>query len=135
MVNEWELERALSNRGFVVINPETLSVQRQIALMQHAEVIVSSSGAALASAVFCPPGATVVEIIPPRYNERWLRLVAHARQLRWRGYFTQSSGEANRDLRALARQLPRIAAGRYNTRFALHVPSFEAFLLDGTWKE
>jgi capsular polysaccharide biosynthesis protein len=66
------LERALARRGFAVVHAERLSPRRQIALMRDAEVVVGASGAAMANALFAPPGARVVDIQPEVFASTWV---------------------------------------------------------------
>jgi capsular polysaccharide biosynthesis protein len=72
MLNERALERALMQRGFLVVHAEHLSPRRQIALMRTAEVVVGASGAALANALFAPPGARIVDIQPEVFASGWV---------------------------------------------------------------
>ena len=50
--NSAELEELLINNGFVIIEPEKLSVMQQIQIFSHAKIIIGSSGAALANVIF-----------------------------------------------------------------------------------
>lgn len=78
MVNEAELEAALRERGFAVVEPERLPVADQIALFRSAAVIAGPTGAAFANALFAPEGALVVEIQPENFRSDW---VAHLRRV------------------------------------------------------
>jgi capsular polysaccharide biosynthesis protein len=60
------LER-LTARGFVPIDPGTLSVQDQIDHFAAARVVVGPHGAALANLSFCRPGVRVLELFAPGY--------------------------------------------------------------------
>lgn len=60
--NEAELIDILERRGFEVVQPESLSVQQQIALFSEAGQIVAPAGAALTNMLFSPPGARIVGI-------------------------------------------------------------------------
>jgi len=60
--NEVDLSNALTERGFTVVEPETLSIEEQIDLYASAEYIVSLGGSALFNMVFCAPGTKVVTI-------------------------------------------------------------------------
>jgi hypothetical protein len=69
IVNEPELERILSSRGFISLDMALLSVEDQISIFKGANCIVSAHGSGLANIVFCAPGAKVVEIFGPRCGE------------------------------------------------------------------
>lgn len=60
LINNDALEAALETHGFVAVEPEALTFDQQVMLFQNARVIVSPTGAALANAMFCRPGAKVV---------------------------------------------------------------------------
>ncbi len=90
LVNEVELEAALSARGFAIVRPETLSVREQIALFHHAETVVAPAGAALANVLFCKPGTKVVEIQPSNFIGVWVRNIALLTGADWRALFAPS---------------------------------------------
>lgn len=60
MRNAAEVEALLSEFGFQVIEPETLSFAEQIRLFSAAESIVAQAGAALGNMIFAPQGCRVV---------------------------------------------------------------------------
>ena len=66
-VQESELWPSLESRGFVRLDPGTLSVQEQIDCFHAAEVIVAPHGAALSNLVFCQPGTRVLELFAHNY--------------------------------------------------------------------
>lgn len=90
MVGEAAFERALRTRGFKIVRPETLGAREQVALMRDAEIVVGASGAALANAVFMPPGARVVEIQPVNFTSQWVRAACRQVGVEWRGYVCAS---------------------------------------------
>lgn len=57
----------LEQRGFVRIDPGTMSVRDQIDYFAAADVIVALHGAALANLVFAKPGVKVLELFAPTY--------------------------------------------------------------------
>lgn len=63
LVNSEEIETLLVADGFVIVEPEKLTFLQQLQLFKHAKTIVSSTGAALASAVFCIPKTKVIVIM------------------------------------------------------------------------
>jgi len=68
LVNEPELLAALAARGFEVFRPEERAFAGQAAAFAAAECVVGVHGAAFSHLVFAPPGATVVELMPPGYE-------------------------------------------------------------------
>ncbi|HUS21492.1 MAG TPA: glycosyltransferase 61 family protein [Aeromicrobium sp.] len=61
------IEAMLRERGFVTIDPGTMSAQEQIDHFSAAEVIVGIHGAAMTNLVFAPVGVRVLELFAPRY--------------------------------------------------------------------
>lgn len=76
--SEAELMPALAARGFVAIQPETLSVVDQVRCLGSARWIVAPHGAALANMVFAPPGARVMELFHPQHKNRCYKNLAAA---------------------------------------------------------
>lgn len=62
LLNEEALIEALAQRGFQIVEPETLSFADQVRLFWEAELVVGLGGAALFNVVFCKPGTRVVSI-------------------------------------------------------------------------
>jgi capsular polysaccharide biosynthesis protein len=65
VVNEDEVMEALLPLGFELVRSERHTVREQAAMFAGAAVVVAPHGAGLANAIFCSPGATVVEIASP----------------------------------------------------------------------
>jgi hypothetical protein len=63
IANRAAMIEALAHLGFAAIQPEKLTFDEQALTFADAEIIVIEFGAAMANAMFCPPGTTVVEII------------------------------------------------------------------------
>lgn len=61
------VEAMLGDRGFVTIDPGSMSVQEQIDHFAAADVIVGIHGAAMTNLVFARPGVRVLELFAPRY--------------------------------------------------------------------
>lgn len=68
LINEKEVIKFFVEFGFDVVFPEELSVSEQSYLFASADIIVATSGAAMANILFCEPGTTVVCIIPREHN-------------------------------------------------------------------
>lgn len=73
--NEGDLMKSLSELGFVSVSPEELSLEKQIALFNNAEVIVSSSGAAMSNLLFCKAGAKVFIIDGVKHQSSMYSLI------------------------------------------------------------
>jgi len=64
IVNEAEIQEALVAGGFVVVEPERLSLDDQMALYSGAGMIVGATGAAMTNLLFCQPDCPTVVMIP-----------------------------------------------------------------------
>jgi len=62
IANEDELTTMLSQHGYAVVRPETLTVREQIDLFSRASHIVGASGAAMTNMLYAAPGAHIVTI-------------------------------------------------------------------------
>jgi capsular polysaccharide biosynthesis protein len=78
LVNEPELQAALTARGFVTLQPEQVSVAEQARLLGAARCIVAPHGAALTNLVFAPPGAAVLELFHPGHKNTCYVTLAQA---------------------------------------------------------
>jgi capsular polysaccharide biosynthesis protein len=90
MVNEAELEAALAERGFTIVQPERFTPADQIALLRGAEVVVAPAGAGLANCLFLQPGCKVFEITPSNFTGVWVRGLCHYVGADWHGFFCPS---------------------------------------------
>ncbi|MDE6251011.1 MAG: glycosyltransferase family 61 protein [Alphaproteobacteria bacterium] len=59
---EAAVQRIFEKNGFKIIRPETLSLDKQIALMKNCKVLAGCAGTALHMAVFMPRFGTVIQI-------------------------------------------------------------------------
>lgn len=62
LLNVNQVEKLLVDKGFEVIEPDSLSFSDQIAVFRNAEVIVSQAGAALGNMIFSPAGCKVIAL-------------------------------------------------------------------------
>lgn len=62
LTNEGELIEKLEDRGFKIVEPETLSFAAQVRLFSEARVVIGVGGAAMFNTIFCKPGTSVVSI-------------------------------------------------------------------------
>ena len=114
LVGEAALEAALAGRGARILHPEAMTVADQIAVMRGARVVVGASGAALANVIFCPPGATVVEIRPEPVREPWVDLSCDIMGLRQIVITAPMVSHAEVPFWPRIRRLPRQILLRYN---------------------
>ena len=70
LLNEAKLEAALARMGFVVVEPERLTVADQAKLLSSARFVVAPHGAALTNLVFAPRGALLMELFHPEHKNR-----------------------------------------------------------------
>jgi len=70
LVNETELETALTAHGFISARPGQLSVAEQAKLLSSARCVVAPHGAALTNLIFAPPGALLIELFHPQHKNR-----------------------------------------------------------------
>jgi len=77
-LQEAELWPRLEKRGFVMLDPGTLSVQEQIDVFHNAEVIIAPHGAALTNITWSRPGVRVLEMFAGTYVHLGLWTIAEA---------------------------------------------------------
>lgn len=65
VANDEDVIKAVVSRGFEIVQPETMSVQEQVALFAQASDIAGPTGAAFTNMLFSPPGARVLVL----YNQ------------------------------------------------------------------
>jgi len=71
IINENEIREKLVAKGFVTVNLEDLSVKKQIALFNNAEMIVASHGAGLTNLLFAKPKTKVIEIFQAHEDDTY----------------------------------------------------------------
>lgn len=64
LVNQAEIEQALTARGFAVVEPEGLTFDDQVALFTRARIVVGGAGAAITNLLFCRPDCPVITLVP-----------------------------------------------------------------------
>jgi capsular polysaccharide biosynthesis protein len=85
VVREVELRERLAQRGFVTLDPGSVSVQEQIDHFAAARVIVAPHGAALTNLNFCRPGVRLLELFAPGYiNPGYWSIVSNIEDSRYR---------------------------------------------------
>lgn len=64
LINNAELEARLLQSGFDIVATGELTLRAQIALFANAKIVVGQHGAGLINAIFCEPGAVLIELFP-----------------------------------------------------------------------
>lgn len=59
IINSHEVESFYESRGYLVVEPEKLSFQQQVALFKNAKAIAGSTGAAFANIIFASPDCDI----------------------------------------------------------------------------
>jgi capsular polysaccharide biosynthesis protein len=77
-VEEEQLVPELERRGFVRLDPGSLTVQQQIDVFSAAEAVVAPHGAGLTNVTFSPRGVKVLELFPSSYVHRGLWAICQA---------------------------------------------------------
>jgi capsular polysaccharide biosynthesis protein len=90
MTNEAELEQRLVDRGFEIVRPEKLSIQKQIDLLKGSSVVAGAVGAAMTNCLFLPSGANIFEIQPSNYQDSFVRSMCDVLSMNWYPFFCQS---------------------------------------------
>ncbi len=67
ITNVHEVEKLLTRRGYVPVEPEKLTFNEQVSLFENAQSIISATGAGLANIVFCRPG-TQICVLSRKYS-------------------------------------------------------------------
>jgi capsular polysaccharide biosynthesis protein len=60
LLNQTEIERTLTERNFLPVDLNSMSVEEQIGLFSQAEVVVGPSGAGMTNIMWCEPSARVI---------------------------------------------------------------------------
>jgi capsular polysaccharide biosynthesis protein len=83
IVNEDDVAKALTSRGFDVMTLSNLSLSEQISLFSNAEVVIGQHGAGLTNIGFCSAGTKVLELHNPSYQNWCYRRIAALFGLRY----------------------------------------------------
>jgi len=70
LVNEIEIQRAMKDLGFDILNPETIGFQQQQSIFKGASCIVGPSGSGMLNSIFAPDGCKVIDIESFTYTMR-----------------------------------------------------------------
>jgi len=67
LINEEEIVRLVQRAGFEIVTLGTMSVADQIALFRETSAVIAPHGAGVTNTLFCPDGATIVELFGTNY--------------------------------------------------------------------
>jgi hypothetical protein len=76
ILNQGEVLKYLSARGYTIVDTAKLSFQEQVSLFRGARLIVSYHGAGLANLCFVGEGTSLLEIFSPFYTPDYFRVLA-----------------------------------------------------------
>lgn len=79
LLNDHEIEHSLHQRGFVSVDPSSMSFIEQYETFKNASVVVGATGAALANCIFCQPGTFVLALMgrhPEMIYSYWYKLLS-----------------------------------------------------------
>ncbi|MBK2095891.1 glycosyltransferase family 61 protein [Francisella philomiragia] len=96
IVNINDLELLLHRKGFEFINTGAMTIEEQISLMQHADIIVAPSGASLTNIIFMRPNTKVINIYPstPGTNYNIFQQLASVADVDLVHFLTKPIGES-----------------------------------------
>lgn len=69
IVNEEEVSKYLESKGFIALESEKLSYEKQVEIFSNARTVVAAHGAGLTNILFMQPGFGVVEIFNSYYSK------------------------------------------------------------------
>lgn len=67
LANQDELKPILAERGFEIVQWESLSMPEQVRLAAETEIMAGPHGTSLLNSIYSPPGAKLLEIINPQW--------------------------------------------------------------------
>ena len=93
LANEAELAPLLERYGFEICRPEELDVGGQVRLFAEASLIVGQNGTGMLNELYCPAGATVIEIMHPVYWHHDICRIAAVLGHRHWSVFAEDAGD------------------------------------------
>jgi capsular polysaccharide biosynthesis protein len=82
VINEAEVRKFFTRKGWALIAPEKLSIPDQIALFRDAEAIAGVHGSAFTNLLWASPRASVLELVPENFMSGAFEWLARANGLR-----------------------------------------------------
>ncbi len=94
IINETEVEILMREFDFEVINFEDHSLDEQISIMHHTDILVSMHGAGLTNLIFCKPCTSVLEIsLKNQTMDKCYFNLANAMDLKYYYQFCESNND------------------------------------------
>jgi len=100
MLNENELELALTERGYTIVLLSELSLSTQISLFSQSEKIIAAHGAGLSNLVFCKERTSVLEIFNDKHIAPFFHSICSVLNLNYRSivFKANSRGDFSVDI-------------------------------------
>lgn len=98
LANETQVENFFRERGFVVLEPETLSFREQVAAFAGAAFVAGPHGAGWANLVFAPPATRVLELFHPHHQAQNYRRIAGIVGMNYVDVVGDSTGETEANM-------------------------------------
>ena len=80
-VNQPEVLDVLTRHGFQAVDFEGMSVAEQVRLTSAAGSVGGFHGAGLSNILWCQPGTTVIDLLPPDYQPKWFANLSESLKL------------------------------------------------------
>ena len=71
------------SKGWEIVNDVNLTFAETVKLFSEAEAVCSNLGSNLSNAIFCPPGCTVMHLVPDVFLDGWLDWIAETNRLNY----------------------------------------------------
>ena len=97
IINAAEVEKELVSQGFLIVIPEELSLDEQVALFRSARVIAGPNGSAFTNQIFMGPGSHVVEFFSSDRVHYFNRQVAKVKEHKHYGLLDPRTGSFTKD--------------------------------------
>lgn len=110
LLNEDEILPIVRRHGFTVVEPQTLSLYRQISLFRNAELVVGNYGAALTNIAFASGRPTLFALTSPLMQDDFFSTLTSLKQSRYlslHGEASEPAPDMNADFRI---DVPRFLA-------------------------
>ena len=74
LINNEEIKKLLSKKGFKILKTGTLDFLKQVELFNSAKFVIGPHGAAFTNLVFCKPNTNVIEIKPKKQPNNYKKI-------------------------------------------------------------
>ncbi len=83
IINHNEVEAVFKEFGFEIVLPDSLSIQKQIELMQECKILAGMHGSSLANSIFLNKHATLFELFSEYYHDNHPHFIALAKECKY----------------------------------------------------